>query len=251
MLHSSLNMTEKFSIQWNDFQSNVKLAFSQFRSRTHFQDVTLVSDDHQQITAHRVVLSAFSGYFNDVLSQTTHSHPLLCLDGINSTELNNVLDYIYNGELRIYPDNLDSFLKVAQKLKLEGLQNSKENNQSTFETFEISGKKDLVLPKKSSTNVSKKEKTYREDIVTLCSDDFQSIEELDSYIESQIESTEKGHKCIKCSKIFRHKAHIKGHIETHINGLSFSCDFCEKIMFSRTSVRDHKLMSKCFLGNTR
>ena len=46
-----------------------------------------------------MVLTACSGYFNDVLSQNTHSHPLLCIDGINFTELTNVLDYIYNGEL--------------------------------------------------------------------------------------------------------------------------------------------------------
>ena len=76
-------MTEKFCLKWNDFQSNVTAAFSQLRNITHYQDVTLVSDDFTQVSAHRVVLSACSDYFNRILSQNTHSHPLLCLDGIN------------------------------------------------------------------------------------------------------------------------------------------------------------------------
>ena len=62
---------------------------------------------HKQIFAHRVVLTASSGYFNDVLSQNSHSHPLLCLDGINFSELNNILDFIYNGELQIYQEDVD------------------------------------------------------------------------------------------------------------------------------------------------
>ena len=94
-------MVEKYCLKWNDFQSNVISTFSVLRTKSNFQDVSLVSDDHKQLFAHRVVLTACSEYFNDVLSQNTHSHPLLCLDGIKFTELNNVLDYIYNGEVQI------------------------------------------------------------------------------------------------------------------------------------------------------
>ena len=92
-------MAEKFSLKWNDFQSNVISVFSQLRTKSSFQDVTIVSDDRKQVSAHRVVLSACSVYFNDILSQNTHSHPLLCLEGINFSELSNVIDYIYYGEL--------------------------------------------------------------------------------------------------------------------------------------------------------
>ena len=111
-------MSEKFSLKWNDFQSNITSAFRQFQTKTNFQDVTLASDDLKQISAHRVVLSAGSGYFNNLLSQNSHSHPLLCLDGINFSELNNVLDFIYTGELQIKQEDLDRFLQIAQRLQL-------------------------------------------------------------------------------------------------------------------------------------
>ena len=78
-----------------------------------------------------MVLVACSEYFNNVLSQNTHSHPLLCMDGINFSELNNVLDYIYNGEVSIYQEDLDRFLQIAQKLQLQGLL-STENRRRTI-----------------------------------------------------------------------------------------------------------------------
>ena len=52
-----------------------------------------------------------------------------CLDGINFSELNNVLDYIYYGEVNIYQEDLDRFLLVAQKLQLQGLLTKEEQEQ--------------------------------------------------------------------------------------------------------------------------
>merc|ERR1712243_18210 len=124
-----LNMTEKFCLKWNDFQPNVTSAFSQLRNKTNFQDVTLVSDDHKQISAHRVVLISCSGYFNNILSENNHSHPLLCLDGINFKELHNVLDYIYKGEVSIYQEDLERFLQIAHKLQLQGLLSSEKHER--------------------------------------------------------------------------------------------------------------------------
>ena len=49
------------------------------------------------------------------------SQLMICLDGISSTELTSVLDYIYLGEVNISQENLDRFLKVAEKLVLDGL----------------------------------------------------------------------------------------------------------------------------------
>ena len=52
-------MSEKFSLKWNDFQSNVSRTFSLLRSEEEFFDVSLVSDDQKMMSAHKLVLSAF------------------------------------------------------------------------------------------------------------------------------------------------------------------------------------------------
>ena len=114
-------MSEKLSLRWNDFQSKVSRNFSLLRSEEEFFDVSLVSDDQKMMSAHKLVLSASSPYFKHILTNNKHSHPLLCLDGVSSGELQFVLDYIYHGEVQIYQEQLDRFLEVAQKLKLEGL----------------------------------------------------------------------------------------------------------------------------------
>jgi len=112
---------DKFCLKWNDFQSNISNSFSKLRNEDEFYDVTLVSDDQKQISAHKVVLSASSEYFRTILKHNKHQHPLLCLEGIGSSELNNISDYVYNGEVNIYQDDLDRFLNIAERYKLEGL----------------------------------------------------------------------------------------------------------------------------------
>ena len=114
-------MSERFNLKWNDFQSNVSSSFSQLRSEEEFFDVSLVSDDQKMMSAHKLVLSASSPYFKNILTTNKHSHPLLCLDGVSSAELQCVLDYIYQGEVQIYQEHLNSFLELAQRLKIEGL----------------------------------------------------------------------------------------------------------------------------------
>ena len=83
--------------------------------------LTLVSDDQKQMSAHKLILSSCSEYFRNILKQNNHQNPLLCLDGITFSDLNNVMDYIYYGEVNVYQEDLERFLKIAERLRLEGL----------------------------------------------------------------------------------------------------------------------------------
>ena len=40
---------------------------------------------------------------------------------MNSDDILAVVDFVYNGEVNIYQENLDSFLNIAKKLDLKGL----------------------------------------------------------------------------------------------------------------------------------
>ena len=65
-------MSEKFCLKWNDFQYNVTKSFSNLRKEEDFYDVTLVSDDQKQMSAHKVVLSSCSEFFNKRLTLRSH-----------------------------------------------------------------------------------------------------------------------------------------------------------------------------------
>ena len=110
------------TIHWDKHSENASQAFSSQRNQSHFFDVALVCDDMQSVKAHRIVLSASSDYFKTILTGIDETfHPLICLNGVNSTDLNSILDYIYFGSVQISQENLDTFLDVAQRLKLQGL----------------------------------------------------------------------------------------------------------------------------------
>ena len=116
-------MSEKFNLSWNDFQSNVLRSFSSLRRDTALCDVTLVTDDHKLVKAHKTVLATCSEFFKAVFqnSLSNSNHLMLYLSDLSSHELNTILDYIYLGEAQIFQEGLDKFLTNAQKLKLEGL----------------------------------------------------------------------------------------------------------------------------------
>ena len=132
-------MTEKFCLKWNKFSSNVSKSFGLFRAADYLHDVTLVIDDHKQIAAHKLVLSASSEYFRNIFKNydVKHAHPLLCLDEVTSADLQNILDYMYNGQIQIYHDKLDRFLSLAQRFRLEGLLSNKaESDKQSQEEFQ-------------------------------------------------------------------------------------------------------------------
>ena len=115
-------MGEKFSLKWNDYLVNVTRKFSSLRNEEEFSDVTLVSSDKRQVSAHKVVLSSCSDYFKTILRSNNKSKDIiLCLENINHDELNNMLDYVYNGEVNIEQDKLDRFLSIAARFQLEGM----------------------------------------------------------------------------------------------------------------------------------
>jgi len=115
-----MSSTEKFCLRWNDFESNISLAFRELREEKDFFDVTLACDD-SQVQAHKVILSACSPFFRNVLRRNPHQHPLLYLKGVKYKDILSVLNFMYMGEVNVAQDELNSFLSVAEDLRVKGL----------------------------------------------------------------------------------------------------------------------------------
>ena len=233
-------MSEKFSLKWTDFHSNVSKTFSALRTEEDFQDVTLVSADLQQVSAHKVVLSACSKYFKNILQQNRHSNPLLCLDGVTSSELQSVLDYIYQGEVQVYQENLDRFLAVAERFQLEGLMNLPDTNKQeelmSPTPTQSSGERRGYSQVKSSTV-----KTGTSAIVKIDEDTASNIEEIDAKIaENIIRTNDNFYSCKFCGKSgVKARTDMKKHVETHLEGLSFPCQHCGNTFRSRNALQLH------------
>ena len=237
-------MSEKFSLKWNDFHINAINNFSKLRTSAEFKDVTLVGDDLKVIQAHRLVLSSCSEYFKNVLLQHDHPHPLICLDGITSNDIENVLDFIYKGELQIFQEDLDRFLQIAQKLKLEGLLGNGETDSTNIKDettmIEEGGILDANILETLQSNIETNEKVF-----SFSSAEFSNIEELESHLKENIQKINDGngtkYKCLVCGKVFKQTCHAKEHVEVaHTEGLQFPCSYCDGTFKNRHALRMHK-----------
>ena len=112
---------ENYCLRWNDYEKKYAETFKVLRDDEHFTDVTLATEGHS-VKAHRVILSACSNYFHAILkTMSPWQHPVLVLQDVKSADLTSLMDFIYFGQVSVTQDSLQSFLKVADKLKIKGL----------------------------------------------------------------------------------------------------------------------------------
>jgi len=129
--------TDNFCLRWNDFAENVSGAFKELRTESDFFDVTLACTDSgsKTLQAHKVILSACSNFFKSTFRQQTnankHPNPYIYLRGVTYTDLTSILDFIYNGEVNVAQEDLNSFLAVAEELQIKGLTNRDTPNSGT------------------------------------------------------------------------------------------------------------------------
>merc|ERR1712106_123094 len=90
-----------------------------------------ISCGARQIQAHKLILSACSPFFRTVLKQNPHQHPLLYLKGVEFTDLQSVLNFMYHGEVNVAQEELNSFLSVAEDLQVKGLTQNKSSSQAS------------------------------------------------------------------------------------------------------------------------
>ena len=232
---------EKFSLKWNDFQFSASKAFQIIRKEKDFFDVTLVSDDEVHLPAHKLVLSASSIFFKSMLMKNSHSHPMIYLSGINSTNLEFVLDYIYQGEVQIYQEQLDSFLDVAQNLKVNGLMSDDKqeimDGPQNFKSEELrEAAKPVDIFYETQAPVNTKAVNERSYTVAVDGQDESLIE---SKIDEILTKSDGIITCTACGKSGTNNYNMKRHVQIHIDGMSYSCQLCNKTFRSKNSLQCH------------
>jgi hypothetical protein len=237
-----MSSSEKFCLKWNDFKENINTVFGSLREDCDFTDVTLACEDGQQVEAHKVILAASSPFFQNLLKTNKHPHPLIYMRGLRSEDLVAMVDFLYYGEANVYQENLDSFLAIAEELKLKGLTGENETEETSLNVNDSKPKFwTEKMPKLINT---KKEETSAERTIAVKSNSRDLDQQIQALIVAipQADGQEKTYACQVCGKQFSPKnlSHLRDHIETlHIDGLAHPCNFCEKTFRSRNSLRLH------------
>ena len=128
-------MAEKYSLIWDTFSDHLKLMFKDLFQEGRYTDVTLVSDDQTQFKAHKIVLSACSPVFKKIIESNPSQHPLIYLRGIQSYEMESILQFMYLGEGKFYHERMREFIRVAQDLEVKEISDGLElPSEETGET---------------------------------------------------------------------------------------------------------------------
>ena len=132
-----MGLRHVFHLKQNNFETNIREVFRDLRGDDDFFDVTLACNDYGQIQAHKIMLSAFSPFFQAILKRNRHEHPLLFLKGVKHAQLMQVLDFVYCGEVEVAAEELNTFLAVAEDLNVKGLSQKDvgSNTPNEIETF--------------------------------------------------------------------------------------------------------------------
>ena len=257
-------MAEKFCLKWHDYQQNIFDTFVKLRTDESFCDITLVADDEKKFEAHKLVLSSCSQYFKNILKVNMHPQPILCVVGVKSVVLNQILDYMYLGEVQLHEDHLDEFLSIAQKLQLNGLLASQaktdnmknsgidaENSKSS----KLESNKDKVKIETEivDTSINTPSDVNKKTESGIGHQSQITIDEVEKKVEEFLGKNEKGEHCCKlCGKVGgRNRRNMMNHIETHMTGLSFPCNMknCERKFPTRNGLAFHKYSFHRKLGN--
>ena len=92
------------------------------KTRSYFTDVTLVSSDQKEFFCHKVVLSACSKFFENILSRRHHQPNLiLFLAGVDSKDLGNIINFLYEGLVKVSMDDVETFVTAANILEIKGI----------------------------------------------------------------------------------------------------------------------------------
>ena len=245
-------MSEKFSLKWIDYQSNWDKALTELRKDRDFADVTLMSDDKVKFSAHKILLSSCSELFKFILKGNVNGNSLLYLTGVNSFNLGFILDYIYHGEVNIYQEQLDGFLDCAQKLEIEGILGDAEDTHNNVSKGKIVNQEpeenneqadyDLVKMESEVNKITLNTRAPR-DVAKI---DVGSLNtgEIDKRMRELYERTDEGWRCLVCNHTSKGKSsNIRNHVETHLDGLVYTCNVCSNEFRSRNMLGQHKMFT--------
>lgn len=111
---------EQFSLCWNNFHNNLSSGFHTLLQDEDLVDVTLAAEG-KYLKAHKTVLSVCSPYFKELFRVNPCKHPIVILQDVSYNSLHNLLQFMYQGEVSVSQEEIPTFMRVAEMLKVKGL----------------------------------------------------------------------------------------------------------------------------------
>ena len=235
---------EKYSLTWHSYSDHLKSMMKELMMNEDFSDVTLVTEDKKQIKANISILSACSPIFREVLKKEKNSSTIMFLRGIQYSEIESILQFIYLGEATFYEERMDEFLAVAKSLEIKELCNAETNGEllaTDSKTKNESLKEHLKVP----NNFKKKPRGRRRQIVSVngkykcepCQKTFYNRPTLNRHIKSKHDGVK--YDCDQCDFRAGHQSSLALHILSKHDGVKYACGQCDSQFTQQGTLKTH------------
>merc|ERR1712133_282501 len=124
---------QKYNLNWHTYSDHLRDLLHNMRKSEYLTDVTLVCDDQRQFKAHKIVLSACSNVFKNIIDNLPLNCSVIYLRGIQHQEIESILEFMYLGVATFYQERENEFLNVAKNLEIKEISKDVEfNNDEKF-----------------------------------------------------------------------------------------------------------------------
>merc|ERR1712150_272096 len=261
-------MTGEYNLSWHQFVDHLRLLSQQFYQEGQYSDVTLVSDDQTQFKAHKIVLNACSPVFKKIIDNNPSQHPLIYLRGIQSYELESILQFMYLGEGRCNYERMGEFIKVAKELEVKDISDGVDMENDAEKTvdnevvgagerLEAAGEEieelaealtdaapEYEAEKTSLINVEK-EVTKPKDLFsnttsTQCPEcDVVFTKRLYMFRHYKRKHEDIRSPCNQCDYKANTKHHLIIHMESQHEGIKYPCNYCDHQATRKNHLKTH------------
>ena len=227
---------EKFSLIWNDYNSHLSELMRGMLKRTDLSDVTLVCDE-SSFKVHKVVLSACSEVFTEIIKQTPGSNSVIYLRGIPAKQMEILVEFMYLGEAQMYDGQIEDFLNIARDLKIKGTglsdNNASMENGCMKENLDDESFKKTKEPSKVES--FKTDSVIEKQTVIMKKTSWESNE----IHAVALQRTQGSLECPECGRLFTHGGQLNLHIKSIHLGIKHQCNFCEHKATQKSNLKAH------------
>ena len=141
---------QKYNIKWHTYSEQLQVTMRKLMTSPDFTDVTFVCEDKKLIRAHKNILNECSPALKEIFQIERSLNSIIYLKGINHSDMELILHFIYLGEATFNEERLNDFLSVAKSLEIKGLISEEEicttdNAQADNEVIPIDETADIIL----------------------------------------------------------------------------------------------------------
>ena len=220
---------EKCSLTWHAYSDHLRDMMKEMMN-DDFADVTLVTEDKKHIRAHKNILSTCSPVFKDIVKLDNSPKQIIYLRGINFSDLESILQFIYLGEARLYEKRLSEFLAVARSLEIKEVYNAKTEKDDHEEE---------PTPSNPETTGDESQDTIFKSSHLM--DETQRDNTRDRRRAVRVNGTHKGFRyaCDHCDNQYTDSTGLKRHIESKHEGVKYACGQCDYQARDPSNLRSH------------